>query len=73
MKYSNEKSQLMSVPPYVFGCIATILGGYFADRTRQRGIFMMFFCLVAILGFVLLISTDKPGVQYLGTFFAVAG
>ncbi|KAF9553590.1 MFS general substrate transporter [Agrocybe pediades] len=73
MKYSNEKSQLMSVPPYVFGCIATILGGYYADRTKQRGLFMIFFCGVAILGFILLIATDKPGVQYFGTFLAVAG
>jgi MFS family permease len=73
MKYSNEKSQLMSVPPYVVGCIATIAGGYYADKLKRRGIFMMFFCGVAILGFVMLIATDNPHVQYAGTFFAVSG
>ncbi|RXW21582.1 hypothetical protein EST38_g4281 [Candolleomyces aberdarensis] len=73
MGYTNEKSQLMSVPPYVAGCIATIAGGYFADRAQKRGTFMMGFCLVAIIGFVMLISTHIAAVQYVGTFFAVCG
>jgi Major Facilitator Superfamily len=73
MGYTNEKSQLMSVPPYVAGCVATILGGHLADKAKQRGLFMMGFSLTAIIGFVLLISTDNPGVQYAGTFFAVCG
>jgi len=73
MGYTNEESQLMSVPPYVFACICTIGGGYLADRTKQRGIYMIFFCCVSIIGFIMLISTHKPSVQYLGTFLAAAG
>ncbi|KAF9524342.1 major facilitator superfamily domain-containing protein [Crepidotus variabilis] len=73
MGYTNNESQLMSVPPYVVGCFATISGGYLADRFQKRGPAMMFFCVVAIIGFVLLISSDKPHVQYAGTFFAVSG
>ena len=73
MGYTASKSQLMSVPPYVAGCIATILGGHLADKAQQRGLFMMGFCLTAIIGYVMLISTHIPGVQYAGTFFAVCG
>lgn len=73
MGYTNEQSQLMTVPPYVFACICTIGGGYLADRKGQRGIFMIFFCCLSILGFILLISTHNPHVQYLGTFLAAAG
>ncbi|TFK23509.1 MFS general substrate transporter [Coprinopsis marcescibilis] len=73
MGYTNEKSQLMSVPPYVAGCIATIAGGWAADRAKQRGLFMIGFCFTAIIGFVMLISTDLPGVQYVGTFLTVCG
>lgn len=73
MGYTAAKSQLMTVPPYVAGCIATIFGGVIADRTAQRGIYMIGFCFVAIIGFVMLISTRLPGVQYLGTFLAVMG
>lgn len=73
MGYANEKSQLMTVPPYVAACVCTIGAGYMADRNRQRGIYMMSFCIVAILGFALLISSADPHVQYAGTFFAACG
>jgi cyanate permease len=45
--YSNEKAQLMTVPPYVVACLFTIAGGFAADKHRQRGIYMIFFCIVA--------------------------
>ncbi|KAF8882837.1 major facilitator superfamily domain-containing protein [Infundibulicybe gibba] len=73
MGYSNNASQLMSVPPYVLGCFATISGGYLADRSMKRGPYMIFFCVIAIIGFILLISTSNPHVQYAGTFLAVSG
>lgn len=73
MGYTAEKSQLMSVPPYVAACVMTIAIGYLADRHKQRGIYMIGGCLIAIVGFVMLISTHKPHVQYAGTFFAACG
>jgi predicted MFS family arabinose efflux permease len=73
MGYSNEKSQLMTVPPYAVACLFTIGAGYAADKMKQRGIFMFMFELSAILGFVLLACSGKPGVQYTGTFFAASG
>lgn len=71
--FTKEQSQLYSVPPYVVACLFTIAGGYLADKKSQRGIFMIFFCCLSTLGFVLLIATDDPHVQYLGTFLAAAG
>lgn len=73
MGYTNERAQLMTVPPYVVACVFTIGAGYAADRAGQRGIFMMTFELVAIAGFTMLISSGKPAVQYAGTFFAASG
>jgi MFS family permease len=45
--HENETAQLMTVPPYVVGCACTIAGGWLADKHGQRGIYMIFFCLVA--------------------------
>lgn len=73
MGYTNEKSQLMSVPPYVAACVCTIGAGYLADRQKKRGIYMIGYCLVAIIGFVMLISSHKPHIQYAGVFFAACG
>jgi len=73
MGYTNNQSQLMSVPPYVLGCVVTITGGLLADKFKKRGPFMIAFCIVALIGFVMLISTHEPHVQYIGTFFVVSG
>lgn len=45
--YTDEKAQLMSVPPYIVACLFTVGGGWLADRTGQRGIFMIGFCCVS--------------------------
>jgi MFS family permease len=71
--YTNNKAQLMTVPPYVVACFFTIGAGYAADKFKQRGVFMLIFEVVAIIGFTLLISSGKPHVQYAGTFFAASG
>ncbi|KAL4973567.1 major facilitator superfamily domain-containing protein [Aspergillus desertorum] len=71
--YQNEEAQLMTVPPYVVACVFCITGGFLADRQGQRGIYMIFFNVVAIIGFIMLISSDNNGVKYAGTFFAASG
>ncbi|CAG7852579.1 SubName: Full=Related to allantoate permease {ECO:0000313/EMBL:CCA74117.1} [Serendipita indica DSM 11827] len=73
MGYKNSKAQLMTVPPYVVACVFTISGGFLADQFKQRGIFMIGFCLLAIIGFTMLISTENVHIQYAGTFLAASG
>lgn len=43
MGYSNEVAQLMSVPPYVTACAATVGAGFLADKHGQRGIYVIGF------------------------------
>jgi sugar phosphate permease len=71
--YSNEKAQLMTVPPYVVACLLTIGGGFAADKHRQRGIYMIFFCLVAIIGFAILASVENHGAKYFACFMVTSG
>jgi predicted MFS family arabinose efflux permease len=73
MGYTANNAQLMSVPPYVCACLFTIAASYVADRYRKRGVFLLGFQLVAILGFALLVSTSRSDVQYTGTVFAAIG
>lgn len=53
--------------------MVTVTGGYFADKTKQRGIFQSVFTAVALIGWIMLISSPKAAVQYVGTFFACSG
>jgi len=72
--YTNPNTaQLMTVPPYVVACFFCISGGILADKHGQRGIYMIFFNCLAIIGFILLISAPSFKVKYLGTFFAASG
>lgn len=67
------KAQLMSVPPYVVAALFTIVVGYIADRTRQRGLCNILTSAIGIVGFIMLIASDRPGVQYTGTFLGALG
>ncbi|EKD15411.1 high-affinity nicotinic acid transporter [Drepanopeziza brunnea f. sp. 'multigermtubi' MB_m1] len=71
--YTNNKAQLMTVPPYVVACIFTILSNYAADKAGQRGIFLLGFQSLAIIGFLMLVTNGIPHVQYAGTFLAASG
>ncbi|KAK3377471.1 putative nicotinamide mononucleotide transmembrane transporter protein [Podospora didyma] len=71
--YSNNTAQLMTVPPYVVACVFCVGAGWLADRLKQRGLFMIFFMGMAIVGLVLLMSTQAPAVKYVGCFFLASG
>lgn len=51
--YTNATAQLMSVPPFLLACILCVTAGWYADKLRQRGIFM--------LGFLCTALVTKPG------------
>ncbi|PVH75554.1 MFS general substrate transporter [Cadophora sp. DSE1049] len=73
MGYTANEAQLMSVPPYVCACVFTIAASWFADRLKQRCVFILGFQVVAIAGFAMLAGTDKPRIQYAGTVLAAIG
>lgn len=71
--FSTNKSQLMTVPVYTWAFVSTIVGSYFADKSRQRGVFLLGFELSAIMGFAMLRSSGQASIQYAGVFFAAGG
>ncbi|KAL0465943.1 major facilitator superfamily domain-containing protein [Neurospora intermedia] len=71
--FSPEQSQLLTVPPYVVACLFCIGAGWYADSLKQRGIFMLFFMGMAIIGLIMLMATRTPAVRYLGCFFLASG
>ncbi|GKU02214.1 major facilitator superfamily transporter [Fusarium langsethiae] len=71
--YTNEVAQLMSVPPYVVACLFTIGGGFAADKHGQRGLYMIGFCIVAIVGFIILATVEAHGAKYFAAFLITCG
>ncbi|KAK0126811.1 hypothetical protein ONS95_008391 [Cadophora gregata] len=71
--YKSVKANLLTVPPNMAAFFAVLLVTYFSDRIKQRGIFMLGGATVGIIGYIMLIASPKPLVQYGGTFFVAVG
>ena len=71
--YANNEAQLLTVPPYVVACLCTIAGNYAADKAGQRGVFLLGFQALSIVGLLMLVTNGMPHVQYAGTFLAASG
>ncbi|ETN43675.1 uncharacterized protein HMPREF1541_02834 [Cyphellophora europaea CBS 101466] len=71
--YSALKAQLFTVPPNMAAfCIVLITAGL-SDRFKARGPFMIGGCLLAMIGYIMLLAASQPTVRYGGTFFVASG
>lgn len=71
--YKSTTANLLSVPPYAVAAVVTVVVGYIADRTQQRGYCNMGVSLFGIVGFAMLLGSASPNVQYAGTFLGAVG
>ncbi|UPK95911.1 hypothetical protein LCI18_006846 [Fusarium solani-melongenae] len=73
MGYVGTRAQLLSVPPYACAALATIFVGFTADRTKWRGFCNIATVCVGIIGFIMLLASHKPKVQYGAVFLGAMG
>jgi sugar phosphate permease len=71
--YTSTEAQLYSVPPYVMACLVAVAVAWASDKTRQRGIWLAAFSLLAIIGFALLRFETRSSVRYMAVFFVTVG
>ncbi|KXN82015.1 hypothetical protein AN958_03313 [Leucoagaricus sp. SymC.cos] len=71
--YSAANAQLLTIPPFVAGCITTITVGVLSDKLNSRGPFVIGSALVSLVGYIILYVQDKPGVSYFGAILAAVG
>jgi MFS family permease len=71
--YKDGQAQLMSAPPYIVACFCCIMSGYFADKTKQRGVFVIGFNSLAVVGATMLAASHNDHVKYAGTFLLASG
>jgi MFS family permease len=70
--YSTIQSQLLSVPPYVFGAICVFATSFASDHLRIRGPFVIGPCCVEVIGWIIQMTCKGNGVRYFGLFL-IAG
>lgn len=70
--YKASKALIFSSPPYIVGIVYAIAISYVSDKTKKRGIYIIFNCLIVVIGLLLVSEVKKPEVRYFGVFLAVA-
>ncbi|KAF9268568.1 MFS general substrate transporter [Marasmius fiardii PR-910] len=73
MGWGMKDSLLLSAPPYVFAAGTTFFFACFADRHRQRALYMGIQTVMTIVGFAITGFVGQPGLRYFGLFLANAG
>ncbi|KAK5938679.1 hypothetical protein PMZ80_008870 [Knufia obscura] len=58
--YTGQQAQLLTMPPYFCGAIATVVFSYLADKKRIRWPFIVIPYSIALIGFIGLISIPHP-------------
>jgi len=71
--FATWRAQLMTVPPYALACVGIAFGAWLAARTGRRAPLIIGSAIVAILGYIILLTTKTPGSQYVGVHFAALG
>ncbi|KAL1729744.1 major facilitator superfamily domain-containing protein [Schizophyllum commune] len=73
MGLAKADAQLLTIPPFVCGCISTILIGLLSDRISLRGPFIICGSTVGLIGCTILYSQKAPGPSYFGTCLLAIG
>jgi hypothetical protein len=73
MGYGRVTAQLFTVPPNMCAFFVVLLTGWGSDKLHMRGPLMLVGCTVAIIGYVMLIASDRSSIQYGGTFLVAVG
>jgi lipopolysaccharide export LptBFGC system permease protein LptF len=73
MGYASIQAQLHSVPPYVLACVVAIVVAFVSDRTRQRGLYLVMFGAIAVIGYTVLLTTISAQARYAGVFIVALG
>ncbi|KAF2430788.1 MFS general substrate transporter [Tothia fuscella] len=68
--YTSSTAQLLTVPIYITAAILAVFFAWMSDRAGKRSPFILGCMCVMAIGFIMCISSSKPGVVYAGVFIA---
>ncbi|KAJ5553764.1 hypothetical protein N7494_003142 [Penicillium frequentans] len=71
--FSEAASQCLSTPCYVFASILGFSESIISDRIGLRTPFLLFNCVIEVIGVVVLGYAKPSGIRYFGAFLIIAG
>lgn len=73
MGYTATQAQLLSTTPYFIAFIVTMKVALLVEKQKRRAPYIIGGSAVAVVGYILLITSRWPGMSYAGTILAVSG
>ena len=71
--YTTAQAQLLSTPPFVFAFVTTMAVAVLSERTNVKAPFAIGSSALAIVGYIILITSHHPALSYVGTILAAGG
>jgi MFS family permease len=71
--FSRTATQLLTVPPFMFAAMTTLLAGWAADRYQRRGLVAIVTAALGVIGCILNFSGTSLGIRYPSLFFLIGG
>ncbi|KAJ3830758.1 major facilitator superfamily domain-containing protein [Lentinula raphanica] len=71
--FQTWQAQLLTVPPNALAALSITLTVWLSIRRDRRAVFIIGAAVVAIVGYIVLLTAPKPGSQYVGVHLAAAG
>lgn len=71
--YTATRAQLLSIAPYAVAFVTTMGVAMLVEKTKRRAPFIIGGSTLALVGYIMLISSPWSGLSYAGTIIAVAG
>ncbi|CUM64871.1 uncharacterized protein PRCAT00002486001 [Priceomyces carsonii] len=71
--YTAADAQLLTVPPNAAAFICAITSAFASKKFNVRAPIIIIGITVASIGYIMLLSSGRVGIQYLATFFATCG
>jgi len=71
--YSAANAQLLTVPPYFVATVLTFCTAWGSHYVNRRAPFIIGGAVLAIVGYIILMTDSTAGVQYFATFLCTGG
>lgn len=71
--FTPIEGQMVAFVPYVVAFITTMVVAVFVEKTKRRAPFIIGGSTVALIGYIVIISSPRPGAAYAGILIATAG
>ena len=72
-KWSVTQTQALTIPCYALHAITYIVVAALSDRQQRRGVYVLIFGVVSMVGYAVLLANVAPGVKYFGCFLIGMG